>query len=206
MQAIIYLGPLRIAKTKYGQFARGKRADLPDVVAREVLKLPGFEEPTFPARYIGRVASRSLRVQGGKIIVCPRGIWTALPVTIKYKINADADFELGPSGISAKSLIRKQREDTARKEREARRVKHKRAPAPVAATITEKVEEVREKSLDIAKLGLSKFAVQTLRNEGIRETKDLPGATKLLRIKGIGVATVRSIKEALKKEELTLKK
>jgi len=51
MRAVIYVGSLRIAKTKYGQFPRGKCADLPDAVVREILKIPGFEEPTI---YVSR--------------------------------------------------------------------------------------------------------------------------------------------------------
>ncbi|GAI95933.1 unnamed protein product [marine sediment metagenome] len=199
MQAVIYLGPLRIARTKYGQFARGKRADLEDVVAREVLKLPGFEEPTFLGRYIGRVASRSLKVQGAKIIVCPKGIWTALPVTIKYKINADPDFELGPSGVSAKSLITKQKEDIARKIRIAKKMKHRQAPAPVAVVKPEvKVEP--EVPSSIESLNLPARIVSSLKDADIYTVADLPKGRKLLEIKGIGMPSARIIREVTKED------
>ncbi len=207
MKAVIYMGRLSIAKTRYGQFAKGKRTDLPDVVANEVLKLPGFEEPTFPARFLGKVASRSLRVQGGKIVVCPKGIWMALPVAIKYKINADPDFEMGPAGVNAQFLIQKQKDNIARTVREAKRVKHRELPVVAAkpASVAKPIEEKRERSLSITELGLPRSIVGKLQDSGFQETKDL-GMRKLLKIKGIGTATAKNIKEALEKEGLTLKR
>lgn len=196
MQAVIYLGTLKIAKTKYGQFPRGKRADLPDVVAREVLKIPGFEEPTFPARYLGKAPSRSLQVQGGDIIVCSRGIWKALPVAIKYKIVKDTDFEVGPPGSSAKFLIAKQqREADARKR--AERAKHRPASVPVIVAKPEVKPEVKFEAptpVNIESLNLPARIVSNLKTAGIWTVADLPKGKKLLEIKGIGASSAKVIR------------
>ena len=195
MQAVIYLGSLKIAKTKYGQFVRGKRVDLDPVIAREVLKIPGFEEPTFPARYLGKALSRSLRVQGGDIIVCSRGIWKALPVAIKYKIVNDTDFEVGPSGSSAKFLIAKQQRETEARKR-IERIRHRAAPAPAAPARPPEVKF--EAPASIESLNLPARIVRTLKAADIQTIADLPKGRKLLEVKGVGTSSVRIIREAMK--------
>lgn len=202
MRSVVYRGSLKIARTKYGQFARDKRADLEDVVALEVLKIPGFEEPTFPARYLGKAPSRSLQVQakraGTDIVVCPRGIWKALPVAIKYKINKDPDFEIGPAGNSAKFLIAKQERETERRKR-IENIKHRAALAPAAEARPEPKPEVKfEAPVLIEKLGLSARIVSTLRVADIRIVADLPKGKKLLEVKGIGASSAKIIREAIK--------
>jgi len=197
MQSVVYLGSLRIAKTKYGQFVRGKRVDLPDVVAREVLKIAGFEEPTFPARYLGKAPSRSLRVQGGDIVVCSRGIWKALPVAIKYKIVNDTDFEVGPPGSSAKFLIaNQQRKLDAEK---LAKVRHRPVSAPAIVARPEPKPEVRfEAPVSIDSLSLPARVVSNLKAADIRTVADLPRGRKLLEVKGIGASSARIIREAVK--------
>jgi len=197
MQSVIYLGSLKIAKTRYGQFVRGKRADLADVIAKEVLKIPGFEEPTFPARYLGKAPSRSLRVQGGDIVVCSRGIWTALPVAIKYKIVNDTDFEVGPAGSSAKFLIAKQQRETEARKR-IERIKHKPVPAPIVTVKPEVKPEVRfEAPVTIESLNLPTRIVSSLAAADIRIVADLPTGKKLLGVKGIGTPSAKIIRRAI---------
>jgi len=198
MRAVIYSGSLRIAKTKYGQFVRGKRVDLDPVIAREVLKIPGFEETTFPARYLGKAPSRSLRVQGGDIVVCSRGIWTALPVAIKYKIVNDTDFEVGPTGSSAKFLIAKQqREADARKR--TKRAKHRVVPTPAIVVKPEVKPEVKfETPISIGSLDLPTRIVSSLKAAGVWTVADLPKGKKLLEVKGIGMPSAKLIREATK--------
>ncbi len=223
MRAVIYLGSLKIVKTRYGQFTRGKRTDLEDVVAREVLKIPGFEEPTFPARYLGKTMSRSLQVQGKQagrrdIIVCPKGIWKALPVAIKYKINKDPDFEIGSAGSSAKFLIAKQEREIEAKKR-VERTKHRRPVTPLVEvkpkpepevkfdrpTFTESLREEKEEEekkapVSIESLDLSPWIVSSLKAAGIQTVADLPKGKKLLEVKGIGVSSALIIREAIKED------
>lgn len=199
MRSVVYRGSLKIAKTKYGQFARDKRADLEDVVALEVLKIPGFEEPTFPARYLGKAPSRSLQVQakraGTDIIVCPRGIWKALPVAIKYKIVKDPDFEIGPAGSSAKFLIAKQQREIDAKR--LAKVRHRPVPIPVPTGKPE--PEVRfEAPVAIDSLSLPARVISSLKAADIRTVADLPKGRKLLEVKGIGASSAKIIREAAK--------
>ena len=73
LQEVMYVGNLQVARTKYGQFVRGKRVDLDTLIAREVLKIKGFIIPYFLARYKGPDSVRKIRIREN-IVNCQRGV------------------------------------------------------------------------------------------------------------------------------------
>lgn len=210
-QEVMYVGNLKVARIKYGQFVRGKRVDLDILIAREVLKIPGFIIPYFLAKYTGPDSVRKIRVRD-EIINCQRGLWVKLPITIKYKIRGDSHFQVGPEGKDkvAPAILGRQ----AAEEEKKRRVsvsRPKPAPqkkvvtSPVVITETTAVETKKEKPSvkpehSIGYLNLDKKVEKLLQESGIHYVNQIKSAKKLLEIKGIGPATARKIMTKIKGE------
>lgn len=203
-QEVMYVGNLQVARTKYGQFVRGKRVDLDILIAKEVLKIKGFIIPYFLAKYKGPDSVRKIRIRE-EIIECPRGLWVKLPILIKYKIRGDSNFQVGPEGkdnVAAAILGRQDKEEAAKqKVTVTRPVKHRTAPpkppAPVVITkpieIKEEVEEEIKTDRLVSSLGLNDKVVGLLQGAGIHNVSQVKDAKELTKIKGIGVATARTI-------------
>jgi len=188
MQSVIYDGELKIARTKYGQFVRGRRQEKEDLVVRELLKIPGFHIPMVVARYNGPHAMRALRI-GGKICECRQGVWMNIPECVGYKLRADRDFELAPAGQSAGSLQAKQRRIDEAKRRAAKKV----VVPVVKKEVKEKVESVPTR-VQLKKTDLPKLVIRALATAGIEYTDQVPLEEKeLLAIKGIGFKSMKVI-------------
>ena len=211
-QEIMYVGSLQVARTKYGQFVRGKRVDLDILIAREVLKIKGFIIPYFLARFKGPESVRKIRIRD-EIVSCQRGMWVKLPILIKYKIRGDRNFEVGPEGKdrAAEDVLKRQAvaEEIKRKVTVSR-PKH-RAVTPASSvvitkpkevvkpkeTVKPKEEETPVKHL-VSSIGLNDKVVGLLQESGIYNTSQVKSAKKLVGIKGIGVATARVIMQKIK--------
>lgn len=201
MQSVIYDGALKIVRTKYGQFVKGRRQDKEDLVVRELLKMPGFHIATIVTRYNGSHPVRALRISG-KIYECKRGVWMELPECVGYKLRADRDFELAPPGHSVASLQAKQRRIDEAKRRAAR--VHKPSVAPVShPAVKEEIKEpVKEEParIQLKNTNLPKLTIRALATAGIEYADQVPPEDeKLLKIKGIGFKSMELIKEILKK-------
>jgi len=206
MQSVIYDGELRIARTKWGQFIRGRRQEKEELVVRELLKIPGFHIAMVVARYKGPHALRALRISG-KIYECHQLIWVELPECVKYKLRADHDFELAPPGQSVGSLKAKQRRIDEAKRRATRIADHAKKVAVVVghpAVQEETKEKVVEESapvrVQLKKTNWPKPIIRVLGIAGIEYTDQVPSEEKkLLAIKGIGFKSMKFIKERLEK-------
>lgn len=199
MQSVIYDGELRIVRTKWGQFIKGRREEKNELVVRELLKIPGFHIATVVARYKGPHGARALRISGS-IYECRRGIWIELPECVKYKLRADHDFEIAPPGQSVGSLKAKQRRVDEAKRRAAQIAAH----AKKVAVKEEVKEPVREESapvrVQLKKTDWPKPIVRALGIAGMEYVDQVPSEDKkLLAIKGIGFKSMQFIKERLKK-------
>jgi len=206
MQSVIYDGDLRIARTKYGQFIRGKRQEKDDLIVKELLKIRGFHIATVVARYKGPHALRALRISG-RIYECRQLIWVELPECVKYKLRADHDFELAPPGQSVGSLKAKQRRIDEAKRRATRAAGHDKKVAVVVGNpaVQEEIkEEIAEESapvrVQLKKTNWPKPIIRVLGIAGIEYTDQVPSEDKkLLAIKGIGFKSMKFIKERLEK-------
>ncbi|GAG96674.1 unnamed protein product, partial [marine sediment metagenome] len=132
---VMYTGNLQVARTKYGQFVRGKRVDLDVLVAREILKIKGFIIPYFLARYKGPDPIRKIRIRD-EIVNCQKGMWVKLPITLKYKIRGDSNFQVGPDGKdrTAEDILKRQAIEEERKRRVTITRPTKPRTAPVKIT------------------------------------------------------------------------
>jgi len=209
-QEVMYVGNLKVARIKYGQFVRGKRVDLDILIAREVLKIPGFIIPYFLAKYTGPDSVRKIRVRD-EIIDCQRGLWVKLPITIKYKIRGDSHFQVGPEGkdkVAAAILGRQATEEEKKRRVSVSRPKStakKVVTSPVVITKATVVETKKEKlsvkpEHSIGYLDLDKRVEKLLQESGIYYVNQIKSAKKLLEIKGIGPATARKIMTKIKGE------
>lgn len=204
MQSVIYDGDLRIARTKYGQFIRGRRQEKDDLIVKELLKIRGFHIATIVVRYKGPHALRALRISG-RIYECRRGIWEELPECVKYKLRADHDFEIAPPGQSVGSLKAKQRRIDEAKRRAARAATHAKEVAPIVSPpvseeeVKEKVEE-KSARVELKNTDWPKPIVKALAIAEIEYVDQVPSEDKkLLAIKGIGFKSMKFIKEKLQK-------
>ncbi len=215
LQEVMYVGNLQVARTKYGQFVRGKRVDLDTLIAREVLKIKGFIIPYFLARYKGPDSVRKIRIREN-IVNCQRGVWVKLPILIKYKITGDKNFEVGPEGKDRAA------EDTLKSQAVAEEIKRKVTvsrpkhrtvitPAPVVITKPKevvklkkeiKLVEKKETAIPIDRLvssvGLNDKVVGLLQGSGIHNVSQIKSTRELTGIKGIGLATARVIMQKIK--------
>jgi len=206
MQSVIYDGDLRIARTKWGQFIRGRRQEKDDLVVKELLKIRGFHIATIVARYKGPHALRALRISG-RIYECHQGIWVELPECVKYKLRADHDFELAAPGQSIGSLKAKQRRIDEAKRRADRAVTRAKKVAVIVGhpAIQEEVKvPVEEESapvrVQLKNTDWPKPMIRALTTAGLEYTDQLPSEEKkLLAIKGIGFKSMQFIRKRLKK-------
>ena len=201
-QEVMYVGNLQVARTRYGQFVRGKRVDLDVLIAREVLKIKGFIIPYFLAKYKGPDSVRKIRIRD-EIINCQKGIWVKLPILIKYKIRGDSSFQVGPEGkdtVASAILGRQAKEEERKKKVTISRPKHRTVtPSPTPVVITKPVEPVKlvEKEIPagrlVGSLGLSAKIVGLLQDSGIYNVSQIKSIKQLMVIKGIGSATAKTI-------------
>ena len=191
MQEVIYKGPLRICKTKWGQFVRGTRVHLDDLVAQEVLKLPGFFTSSFAACFLGPQPERKLKVQGGKILTCKRGVVVDLPSSIAYKIRHDLSFALGSRTELTQKIV------SQKVEQEKKRRADAHAKKSSAPPVVEKPKVVEEIPIPIASLDLSIAAKRILKSVGFEYVSDLPSEKELLAVNGVGKKTIDVVKVAL---------
>lgn len=205
MEQIVYDGKMKIARTKYGLFVRGKPEEFSDIEAKEILKLADFHKASFSARYMGKGRPRSIRV-GSKIYVCPVGKWTKLPLSIMYKIRSSKEFEVAGDKVIPlePKKIEKPREIAKRPVHKPKKKKIKSIkPAPVAKIEREEFpqEIPQEEKKPIAvttidKLGLTKLSEIALKKAGIKDIWDANKLSdaELLNIKGVGPSTLRKIR------------
>lgn len=206
MQSVIYDGELRIVRTKWGQFIKGRRQEKEDLVVRELLKIPGFHIATIVARYRGPNGARALRISG-RIYECRRDVWIELPECVAYKLRHDHAFEIAPPGQSVGSLKAKQRRTDEAKRRATRVAAHaKKGVVPVGHPavkegIKEKVEEKPAPiRVQLKKTNWPKPLIRALTTAGIEYVDQVPSEDKkLLEIKGIGFKSMKFIKERLEK-------
>lgn len=205
-QEVMYTGNLKVVRTRYGQFVRGKRVDLDILIAKEVLKLPGFIIPYFLAKYKGPDATRKIRVRD-EVINCQRGLWVKLPITMRYKIRGDSHFQVGPEGKDkvAPAILGRQAAEEEKKRKvsvsrpqSVQQTKAISAPPivvikPVEPVVAEKKEVVIKTEHLVKDLDLDKRIIELLQESGINNVSQIKSANKLLEIKGIGVATARKI-------------
>ena len=198
MQSVIYDGDLKIVRTKFGQFVKGRRQDKEDLEARELLKMPGFKIATVVARYKGPHSVRALRISG-KIYECKRGAWMEIPECVGYKLRADHDFDLAPAGQSAGSLQAKQRRIDEAKRRAAKSAAHVKKTPVAKEEVKEKVAEEPVR-VQLNKTDLPKLVIRALATAGMEYMDQVPPEEKkLLEIKGIGFKSMKLIRERLKK-------
>ena len=211
LQEVMYVGNLQVARTRYGQFVRGRRVDLDTLIAREVLKIKGFIVPYFLARYKGPDSVRKIRIREN-VINCQRGVWTKLPILIKYKIRGDKNFEVGPEGkdrAAEETLKRQAVAEEIKRQVTVSRPKH-RTPTPTPAVVITKPKEVikpkeivkpkeeEPTSRLVSSINLNPKIVGLLQGSGIHNVSQVKSIKELVKIKGIGVATARRIMQKIK--------
>jgi len=156
-QEVMYVGNLKVVRTRQGQFVRGKRVDLDLLIAREVLKLPGFIIPYFLAKYKGPDSVRKIRVKD-EVIDCQKGLWVKLPITIGYKIRGDSHFQVGPEGKDkiAPAILERQAAEEEKKRKVSvsrpKLVQQKKSTATSVA-ITKPVVEKKEIPVETGRFG-----------------------------------------------------
>lgn len=197
MQEVMYLGNLKTTNTKYGQFVRGRTVDLDDIMAKEVLKIRGFIVPFFLAKYIGSNSDRKISVRRG-VISCLRGLWVKLPLSIRYKIRGDSQFQVGPDCKNniANAILSKQKVDVEKrrvsishpKPKHRFPVKEEKVASPVSVVQPKIIVERK-----LSSLGLPKRLLAILKKEEITKDTQVPSKTKLLKIRGIGSASANQI-------------
>ena len=208
-QEVMYVGNLQVVKTKYGQFVRGRRVDLDVLIAREVLKIKGFIIPYFLAKYKGPDSVRKIRVRD-EILSCQKGMWVKLPILIKYKINGDPNFQVGPDGkdrVASAILGRQDAAEEIKRKVTVSRPKHRTVTPPAPVVITkpiEPVKPVKEKETSIpsdslvSSLGLNDKVVGLLQGSGIYNVSQVKSVKELVGIRGIGMATAKKIMAKIK--------